>query len=85
MNSKKYIIENNQIINRQTNQPIPEDEPVFIFRAHDRKALVALSYYTAILDDLNHIAAVIEVVESFRGFQAAHPDRIKEPDTEPEY
>lgn len=80
MNERKYRIKDGRLVKRSNEVPIPEDEPVFIFRAQDRKALSALVAYNVILDNLNQKAEVMKSINGFRGFQEKFPERMKEPD-----
>ncbi len=80
MQERKYKILNGELVKRIGEKPIPDDEPLFIFRAQDRKALAVLVGYNMILDDLNQKAKVTKTINDFRRFQEEHPDRMKEPD-----
>lgn len=77
----KYDVCDGRIVNRRTGQPIPDDEPVFFFRAKDRRALTALTAYYAAITNPGHAKAVAARVESFKAFAAEHPERMQEPDT----
>ena len=79
MNERKYKIKDNKIVKRDGEIPIPDDEPLFIFRAKDRKALPALVAYGMILDNLDQKAAVTKSVNDFRDFQERNPELMKEP------
>lgn len=79
----KYDVREGRIVNRRTGQPIPDDEPVFIFRAKDRRALTALTAYYAAITNPEHAKAVAVRIESFKTFAAAHPARMREPDSGP--
>jgi hypothetical protein len=46
----KYTVHQGHIINRQTRQPIPNEEPVFILRAKDTLAVATIEFYLAHLD-----------------------------------
>lgn len=72
-----------RLTNRATGKPIPDDEPVFILRAKDVNALHALRGYVLMLEDDAHITAVHQRIEAFEAFAAAHPERMKQPDTAP--
>lgn len=78
----KYSFAAGGVWNRQSGEQIPLDEPVFVFRARDRKAVARLIEYAEQVDNPEHQRAVFERVEDFNGFAAAHPERMKEPDTE---
>jgi len=75
----KYKIKNNQLVKRIGEKPIPDDEPVFVFRAKDRKALGALMSYNAVLDTLEQKEAVTKAINAFREFQENNPEKMAEP------
>ena len=79
MNERKYKIEDNRLVKRNSGAPIPLDEPVFIFRAKDRKALAALVAYNMILDNLGQKQSVTESIHDFRHFQEQYPEKMAEP------
>lgn len=66
---------------RATGKPIPDDEPVFVFRAQDDMALHALRSYHDEIADPEHAAQVLQRIQAFEAFAAAHPERMKAPDT----
>jgi hypothetical protein len=80
MNERKYMIQDNRLVKKIGEVPIPDDEPLFILRAQDRKALPALTAYCSILDTLEHRAEVTKSINDFREFQEKNPERMKEPD-----
>ena len=77
----KYKIENGQLVNRQSGQPIPPDEPVIVFRARDVYAATILEHYAKMLPTGDHRQAVMIRAAQFRNWGNEHPDRMKEPDT----
>jgi len=79
MHERKYKIANNILVKRIGEKPIPEDEPLFIFRAKDRKALAALVAYNMILDKLEQKAAVMKTINDFRAFAEKNPEQMVEP------
>lgn len=79
MHERKYEIRDNQLVKRGSGVPVPDDEPLFIFRAKDRKALVALVAYGIVLDNLAQKAAAMKTVNDFRAFQEKYPERMAEP------
>lgn len=81
----KYTVsqKDGRIVNRATGKPIPDDEPIFILRAKDMNATQALHAYWESLDDEAHAAEVEARMEAFDNFAAAHPERMKQPDTTP--
>jgi hypothetical protein len=68
-----------EIVNRKTGTVIPEDEPVFLLRAKDAKAMEALEYYSQICDNPDHYAEVVSRLNSFVDFSKEHPERMREP------
>ena len=70
-----------QLTVRATGKPIPDDEPVFVLRAQDVHAVNALLGYSVLLDNPEHRAAVEQRIKEFEAFRAAHPERMKFPDT----
>lgn len=79
MHERKYKIKDGQIVKRIGEKPIPDGEPLFIFRAKDRKALAALVAYNMILDNLDQKAEVTKSINDFRAFQEKNPEKMKEP------
>ena len=77
----KYDAVNGRIVNRASGKAIPDDEPVFILRASDRKAAKALAYYLRQCDDSDHRSAIRQRLADFMSFDEQHPERMKEPNT----
>ena len=77
----KYTVNGSSIVNRSSGEAIPEDEPVFVFRARDVHAMYALRDYLGRLPFGAHREAVSRRVMDFFDFKATHPGRMKEPDT----
>lgn len=79
MHERKYQIEDNKLVKMSNQVPVPDNEPVFIFRAKDRKALAALVAYHVILDNLAQKAEVYKSINDFRAFQEMYPEKMGEP------
>jgi len=77
----KYGIRDGQIVNRLSGAPIPDDEPIFIFRAKHRLAVRTLTAYFSAIDDPEHAGAVAVRLEEFKRFAREHPERMKDRDT----
>lgn len=75
----KFDFSSGRIVNRISGEVIPDDEPVFIFRARDHHARKAIEFYQTIVEDEHHKAAIAETVEAFEVFAEMHPERMKEP------
>jgi len=90
-NDPKYDFHAGGIINEASQERIPDDEPVMVFRARDLYAFDAINEYLNVLKkakhegahiDDAHIEAVQGRLEAFAVFRAANPRRMKTPDTE---
>ena len=79
MHERKYTIKDNKLVKKSNLVPVPEDEPLFIFRAKDRKALAALVAYNMIIDNLDQKAEVTKSINDFRRFQEMYPEKMAEP------
>lgn len=79
----KYNIYEGKIINSSTGKPIPDNEPVFILRAQDKKSTDAILHYQRICDNFNQKDKVGDIMEKFIKYQLKdeNSDRLKEPDT----
>jgi len=77
----KYQTKGDQIINRQSGDAIPEDEPIFILRARDRHAAGLLRLYATLCQDPVHQDAVFVRALQFHNWALSHPDRVREPNT----
>jgi len=81
LNELKYKIEGDSLVNRITGEVVPDDEPVFVLRSKDRKALASLICYMVVLElGSEHRAGVQGAVDAFQRFSAEYPERMKEPD-----
>jgi hypothetical protein len=71
------------LVKTSNGQRVPADEPIFILRARDMLALLALDAYQGALRehgcDADRIRQHAEVVKEFENFMTVHPDRMKQP------
>jgi hypothetical protein len=77
----KYKIEDGRIVNRQSGESIPDDEPIMIFRARDFYAPQAILAYLTYIDG-EHRGVVSVRYLQFLNWQKEHKDRVKMPDTQ---
>lgn len=77
----KYGIQDSRLVNMTTGEPIPNDEPVFIFRAKDKKILHALTAYLNQCENEGHVVSVEQRIVEIESWQARNIDLIKEPDS----
>lgn len=71
-----------RLVNLKTGVEIPEDEPVFLFRAKDMLAAGVIEYYAANCLDLGldeQALAVQERVREFRRFEDENETRVGTP------
>jgi hypothetical protein len=72
-----------RLVNRQSGEAIPDDEPVFFLRARDRLALPLLHAYEelCIEDDCTdeHMKMLSDTILEFDLFALQHPERMKQP------
>ena len=78
---EKYTTDGLYIINRETLEAIPHDEPIFILRGRDKLALKVLEFYHSIIAGADHIRFIGRAIEMFRSFSHKNPKRMKLPDT----
>lgn len=89
----KYVIIENQLCNAASLEPIPLDEPIFIFRSRDYHAIAVLNRYLALLQQVahrhenlekgeQHQNAVMQRIVDFSEFRKNNPGRMKIPDTD---
>jgi len=71
------------LIKRSNEDPIPEDEPIFILRARDHLAIRTLQLYEelSVLDGCNsyQMSGLTRVLGAFRAWADEHPGLMKEP------
>ncbi|MFK4706166.1 hypothetical protein ABIC83_003005 [Roseateles asaccharophilus] len=79
----KYAIQDGRLVNAASGEPIPADEPVFIFRAKDPRALEALQAYVNACENTQHVQAVEQRIIDFERFAETHASSMREPDTAP--
>jgi hypothetical protein len=77
----KYYIKDNRLYNRVSDEPIPDDEPIFILRGRDLYAINALNYYLSLTEkDSIQNKLVLKRIEVFKEFKRNNADRMKIPD-----
>lgn len=78
---KYYVNAHAKICNRSTLSVIPDDEPIFIFRAKDKNALTMLEVYQRLCADKNHQDVIGKRIQDFKEFRDKNPELMKEPDS----
>lgn len=80
-NCGKFELQDDKIVNQLTGKPIPDDEPVMIFRGRDPHVVPMLNYYISLSEDSDHRDALMVRREHFMLFAESNRARMKEPDT----
>jgi len=82
----KYSIEirdGKPVIVNLSGVPVPDDEPLILFRARDQHALAAILYYQmqCVKGGCTpfHMRGIQNRVDAFKTFRNAHPERMKQP------
>jgi len=79
---RKYDAVDGKIVNRATGKPIPDHEPIMIFRAKDRNAVKAILAYRDSCKDPLHRAVIEGRVNDFIEFQKSNRNITREPDSD---
>lgn len=71
----EYDTRGGKLVSRATGEAIPADEPIFVLRGSDRKALSALIvYFTS--HEPGDSRPIAERIEAFKAFAREHPERM---------
>lgn len=76
---RKFKFEDGRFINRVSGEPIPDEEPVIIFRARDKHSIAVLMAYLDMAADPHHRQAIMDRLDEFSAYRAKYPERLKEP------
>lgn len=77
----KYDIDRGRLINSSSGEPIRMDEPIFIFRAKDKRALKFISAYADECENDEHQQAVWDRCLEFEQYALGNPEKMGEPTT----
>lgn len=80
---KKYKAVDGMVVNRTTGKPIPDDEPLMLFRAKDKRTIKMLCGYISECEDKHHQLIGARRLVNFLQYQVDNPDLVSEPDTDP--
>lgn len=77
----KHHIEGDRVVKTSTNEPVPDDEPMILYRGRDRLALPMLRFYRQLCQDdgaTNYqLRSMDEMIARFEKYAASHP--VKQP------
>lgn len=72
-----------QIFKKSNGEILPEDEPLFVFRARDYLAIPTLEHYLHLSsEDASteyHIDGLVKQIDAFKEYAKLHSDRMKQP------
>lgn len=78
----KYKTDGN--ITKMDGTPIPDDEPIILFRAKDQLTPQLIEAYKKLCSDAGcqrqQITSLDPLIERFKNWQVANPDKVKLPD-----
>jgi hypothetical protein len=76
-------LEKVQIIKTSNGQPIPEDEPIILFRGRDRLAYGMLMHYRQLCIDDGctdyQLESMDKMIKAFQDYASNHPEIMKQP------
>ena len=82
MLADKFYIEGGNVF-KANGEPIPPEEPIFILRGRDNRALPLLKTYYEMCRVAGcnswQLEGVRKAIDAFRSFSKDHSDRMKEP------
>lgn len=73
---------NGAIVKKSNGEVLPDDEPLWLFRARDVLALKYLQMYTAECQTLGldwQVNKAEDILQAFKDFATEHPERMKQP------
>ena len=79
MLNNKFTIQGN-MLKTDSGLIVPEDEPVYILRASDRRALAAIVCYQLLCPIGLERDTLQEFIEQFKSFRCTHPDQMVWPE-----
>ena len=78
LNEKKYEIPS--ATNKYTNNPIYDDEPVFLIRAKDNLSINVLNTYMNNSDNIEFQEKIDYIISCFKKWRYEHQSKCKDPD-----
>ena len=79
----KHHLQGEQIVKTGNGVPIPDDEPVILFRARDRLAIPMLRFYRelCVADGCTEfqLQSLDDMMRRFEDFATKNPDAMKQP------
>ena len=80
MDNQVFYIINDELCLARTGEPVPCDEPVFVLRARDKKALGTLRVHQAVFSPSSEEWRVMQnTIEDFTRFRDDYPNEMGKP------
>ena len=80
MNNRVFRIQEDDLVLKGTNEPVPENEPAFVLRARSKKALGTLRVHQSLFAPTSdHWKVIQAVIDDFTKFREENPDLMGEP------
>lgn len=80
----KYKIDDSGELVKMDGTPVPTDEPLILFRAKDKLTPQLLENYKKLCQDAGsppqQISSLDQLIQQFKDWQTANPDKVKIPD-----
>lgn len=80
MNNRIFAVRYDKLVLKATNVVIPENEPVYVLRARDRKALSTIRVDQSMFPPTSeHWKVIQNVIDDFTKFRQENPNLMGEP------
>ena len=80
----KYKIDANGNLVKMDGTPIPDDEPLILFRAKDKLTPQLIENYKKLCQEADcppqQVSSLDQLIQQFKDWQAANPDKVRIPD-----
>lgn len=81
MNNEVFEILSDCLVSKTKGETVPEDEPVFVLRARDSKALSTIRCYQSLFTPTSHDWKTVQaVLDDFSEFRQKFPEEMSEPE-----
>ncbi len=81
MNNTVFEIIENRLVSKTHDEAVPENEPIFVLRARDSKALGTIRCYQSLFTPTSRNWKIIQkILEDFSEFRQKFPEEMKKPE-----
>lgn len=75
----EFSIADNRLVSATSGEPVPHDEPVFIFRASDRHLPSVLAFYRMLCEETTREREIEEREAEIESWQSRNREMVREP------